>query len=261
MLTHSQNVDKKSKAKAAPAVEQPTEPEGASDPDFWKSKIKLSAFECWDEEFELSSPPFPFQQHWDPASKLMREKMNKNKQKKGGRRSSARIPAGAAEDEETLILDYDDSPETLKQDSDPTAAIESQLMQDVQVAAKDDLPPLPEDVDTLTTLDPADIKVGAIVAFKLWVIDPETVTPQFSQYKTAVVEKEGDSGNGAGTFRLKLAERDIPKREQGTDDDDDAARNTAEGFQLGENEDEVDESVWEGTFVELISPKLLKAAE
>ncbi|KAH7072967.1 hypothetical protein BKA63DRAFT_576983 [Paraphoma chrysanthemicola] len=46
----------------------------SSDPDFWKSKIHLSATECWEEGIKLSVPPFPFKQSWDPASKGMHER-------------------------------------------------------------------------------------------------------------------------------------------------------------------------------------------
>lgn len=157
---------------------------------------------------------------------------------------------GTDEDTETLILNYDDSPETAKADSDPTAAIESQLLQDAQIAARSDLPPLPEDVDVLRSLERADIKVGAIIAFKLLVLNPNTRAPEFSGYKTAIVEEEGDSGNGAGVFKLKLAERDIARREKADEPIDDMEMN-----------DEEDASAWQGTFQELVSPKLLQAAE
>jgi hypothetical protein len=71
----------KRKQKTKPEVEKNPEPEGSSDPDFWKSRINLSAFECWEEEFELSAPPYPFKQHWDPASKLMRESWKRRSRK------------------------------------------------------------------------------------------------------------------------------------------------------------------------------------
>jgi hypothetical protein len=164
--------------------------------------------------------------------------------------------------EDTPILDYDDSPETMKAASDLTDAIESQIQQDVELAAKTDLPSLPEDIDSLPTLQPHDIQVGAVVAFKVYAIDPVTVTPHISEYKTAIVEKEGDSGHGAGTFRLKLADRDIPhKADQQVDERGGLVRSVVSGFQMDDEEDEEDDSIWEGTFGELVEPKLLKAAD
>lgn len=247
-------------------AEESPEPEGASEPDFWKSRVNLSAFECWDEDHELSAPPFPFEQHWDPASKLMRENQQNAKKKKNKKNKSHNaLPLDDNEDkepEDTPILDYDESPETVKAGSDPSDAIESQIQQDVELATKSDLPPLPEDVESLPSLQPHDIQVGAVVVFKLYAIDPVTVTPHISEYKTAVVEKEGDSGNGAGTFRLKLAERDVaPKAEETVDDRGHTAKKAVNGFRMGDEDDEEDDSVWEGMFGELVEPKLLKAAE
>lgn len=248
-------------------VEEPPEPEGASDPDFWKSRINLSAFECWDEDHDLSAPPYPFEQHWDPASKLMRENQNSKKKKQRKIKPSQEqvgwpVDNVDEEPEDTPVLDYDDSPATMKAASDPTDAIESQIMQDVQLAAKADLPLLPDDVSALPALQSNDIQVGAIVVFKLWTIDPATVTPNISEYKTAIVEKEGDSGKGAGTFRLKLADRDVPKKMEGqVDEKGRPIKNAVSGFRMGDDEDEDDQSLWEGIFAELVEPKLLQAAD
>jgi hypothetical protein len=259
------NIERKSKSTKPLVVDLP-EPKGASEPDFWKSRINLSAFECWDEEHELSAPPFPFEQHWDPASKLMREKKQAKQKKKANKnRPQNELLTNDNEDqnpEDTPILDYDDSPETMKAASDLTDAVESQIQQEVELASKADLPSLPEDIDSLPTLQPHGIQVGAVVAFKVYAIDPVTVTPHISEYKTAIVEKEGDSGHGAGTFRLKLADRDIPhKADQQVDERGGLVRSVVSGFQMDDEEDEEDDSIWEGTFGELVEPKLLKAAD
>ncbi|KAF2638184.1 hypothetical protein P280DRAFT_500007 [Massarina eburnea CBS 473.64] len=261
LARQTRNIDKKP-PKAKIAVKEPTpEPEGVNEPDFWKSRVNLSAFECWEEDHELSAPPFPFQQHWDPASQVMRDQM-KNKKSKGKRKRIVVSESEEEEEAEKIILNYDDSPDTVKQDSDPTAAIESQLMQDVQVATHSDLPELPDDIASLPALQATDIAVGTIVAFKVWVIDPKTITPEITGYRTAVVEKEGDSGNGAGQFRLKLAERDVPKKENNVDEDGNKVRNAHDDFHMGgDDEDEEDLSLWEGVFAELVEPKLVKAAE
>lgn len=193
----------------------------------------------------------------------MRNKLNKKKNKKSKKNGPERESASpqVEENTETLILDYDDSPDPTKQDSDHTAAIENQLIQDVQVAAQSDLPSLPEDVEALPALEPQDIQVGTIVVFKMWVINSKTVTPEFSEYRTAIVEKEGDSGNGAGSFRLRLAARDVPK-EQKVDENGERVKSAKNGFQMDVHKDEEeDEGIWEGTFTELISPKLLKPVE
>lgn len=252
-----QNIERKpAKSKKAPVEDKPPEPEGFADPNFWKSKINVSAFECWDEEHDLSAPPFPFEQHWDPASQVMRENTQKKRKKKSRKSQTEIFDNEDQEPEDTPILDYDDAPETVKQTSDTTAAIENQLLQDVELAAKTDLPALPEDVDSLSDLKPSDVRVGAVVVFKTWTIDPKTVTPHISHYKTATVEREGDSGGGAGTFRLKLAERDVVPKEKQKDRD---ARGNPIRSMIDDDDDDEDASVWEGMFAELVTPKLLKA--
>ncbi|CAO2657975.1 Nn.00g072350.m01.CDS01 [Neocucurbitaria sp. VM-36] len=249
------------KAKTQPTVEEPPEPEGASDPDFWKSRINLSAFECWEEDFELTAPPFPFKQHWDPTNKLMREKVaNKKKGKKGKNNVPRDVPpAEEEEEEEKIILDYDDAPVTETADVEMNAAIENQLRQDVEIAAQTDLPALPDDISTLPDLTSSDIKEGAVIVSKFFAVNPITVTPEISNYKTAVVEREGDSGNGAGTIRLKIAQRDLPKKEKKFDSKGNRIYAAVNGFLMDDDEEE-DESLWEGQFSELLEPKLLKAA-
>ena len=235
--------------KLAKAKEPTPEPEGASDPDFWKSRINLSAFECWNEEYELSAPPFPFKQHWDPAGKLMREQANKKKQKRA-KKAAPVEEVEEEEEEERIFLNYDDGPDT-----EMSAAIDDQLQQDIVVAAQSDLPPLPEDVGSLPQLQPSDVKVGAVIVCKFWEVNPKTVTPEISGFKTARVEKEGDSGNGAGTIRLRFAERDVHKREKKYDHKGKRVYDGADAFFV----DEGDEGLWDGMFNELVEAKLLQA--
>ncbi|RYN65821.1 hypothetical protein AA0118_g3112 [Alternaria tenuissima] len=247
---------RKTKAKAAP--EERSEPEGASDPDFWKTRVNLSAFECWEEDFELSAPPFPFQQHWDPASKLMRDKAAKKKQKRRNYVLQEATPEEEEEEEEKIILDYDDAPATNPDSETIHAALEDQLRQDLAMAAQSDLPPLPQDMSTLPDLTSSDMKAGAIIACKFFTVNPVTVTPEISDYKTAIVEQEGDSGPGAGTIQLKIALRDLPKREKKFDSKGNRIYNAADALLMEEDEEE--EGLWEGQFGELLEAKLVKAA-
>ncbi|KAH8723199.1 hypothetical protein GQ44DRAFT_741155 [Phaeosphaeriaceae sp. PMI808] len=255
-----QAMPSKKASKTKTVIEELPEPAGASDPDFWKSKISLSAFECWDENFELSAPPFPFKQHWDPASKLMREKDNKKRQKKGGKNKRESMPAQEEEEEDKIYLDYDDTGATENPESELTVAIaiEDQLRLDVATAVQSDIPPIPDDLSTLPVLNSGEIKEGAIIVCKFWAVNPVTVTPEISGYKTAVVDREGDSGNGAGTIRLKIAERDLPKREKKFDRNGERVYDVADRFYMEDEEE--DDSIWEGQFGELLEPKLLKAA-
>lgn len=248
------------KAKTKAVDESPPEPEGASDPDFWRSRINLSAFECWEEEFELRAPPFPFKQHWDPVSKLMRDRKHKGK-KKGCDFEAANESRRFDDKEDEIILNYDDVPAQVNPDTEISAAIESQLRQDVATATQEaDLPSLPEDVSVLPVLTSADIKRGAVIVCKFFAINPNTISPEISDYKTAVVVQEGDSGNGAGTIQLKIAARDLPRREKKVDKHGNRIYVAADAF-LMEDEDDEEEGLWEGQFGELLEAKLLKAGE
>jgi hypothetical protein len=161
------------------------------------------------------------------------------------------------EEEEKIFLDYDDTGATENPEAEISAAIEDQLRQDVATAAQSDLPPLPEDINTLSALASEDIKEGAIIVFKFFAVNPVTVTPEISDYKTAIVDREGDSGHGAGTIRLKIAQRDLPKREKKFDKKGNRIYEAADQFYM---DDEEDGSIWEGQFSEMLEAKLLQAA-
>jgi hypothetical protein len=206
----------------------------------------------------------------------MREKAEKKRQKKGGKKQRESLPAEEEEEEEEeekIFLDYDGTgatedgkpcPEGIRQtngaaaDTAITAAIEDQLRQDVATAVhgQESLPALPEDMSTLPDLSSGDIKAGAIIACKFFDVNPITITPEISDYKTAVVDREGDSGNGAGTIRLKIADRDLPKREKKFDGYGNRIYDAADQFYMNE---EGDDSLWEGQFGEFLEPKLVRA--
>lgn len=243
-----------------PQEKEPTpEPVGSTDPEFWKSRINLSAFECWEEEYELTAPPFPFQQHWDPISKVMRDAAKKKKGKKGTKKAPPIEEPEEEEDEEKIFLDYDDIPNNGDPDVEIHDAIEDQLQHDIATALHEqsDLPPLPEDLGTLPDLTSTDIKAGAVIVCKFFGVNPVTVTPEISNFKTAVVEREGDSGAGAGTIRLKIAKRDLPKREKKFDIKGNRVYGAKDGFFMDEEEEE---GLWSGMFGELLEGKLLRAA-
>ena len=247
------------KAKTKPATETPAEPEGVTDPDFWKSKINLSAFECWEEDFELTAPPFPFQQHWDPTSKLMRDKANKKKHK---REAKPRDPVSEMEDDkENILLDYDDAPATANPESEVRASIENEPRPNAETAVLASPPSLPADLGTLPELAPLDIKAGAIIVCKLFTVNPVTVTPEISDVKILTVAQEGDSGNGAGTIRLKVLGQDLARRKKKYDSKGNRLYESRDKFFMSDDEDaEADTDLWEGTFSELLEAKLLKAA-
>jgi hypothetical protein len=191
----------------------------------------------------------------------MREKAEKKRQKKGGKNKRQSLPVQEEEEEEEeekIYLDYDDTGATEHPEAEVSAAIEDQLRQDVAIAAHADLPSLPEDISTLPDLSPGDINEGAIIVCKFFSVNPVTITPEISGYKTAKVDREGDSGHGAGTIRLKIAQRDLPKREKKFDSRGNRIYDAADQFYMEGSEE--DDDLWEGQFGELLEAKLLQAA-
>jgi len=267
--------------KSKPSVtfeESPT----TSDPDLYKSKLHISAFETYHEGYVLEHPPFPFKQHWDPAFKIMYPLDRADKKKNGHKDryqhstySAPHIaPTSASEEtlEETnayeespehtpkphpgdrseekvtdaLVLDYGDAPSL---DADPSAAIESQIREDVATAAQEtDLPPLPEDMSTLPALSPSDILPGAIIAFRFLMMNPN---PEVSDFVTGVVERLADP------IPIKLAMRDKVKMIDKAQSDGDEPSFLG-GVDMDINGQEV---VMYMQFEFLHDPRLLKAAD
>lgn len=249
------NPPKKSRKTSASSAETNSAP---PDPDLWKSRINLSAFECWHEDYELSAPPFPFKQHWDPASEQMREKAAQKKGKKKANKPNQREEQ-PEDNEASIVLDYGDENGVTEADGDASAAIEAQLLLDVSTAAtQPDLPPIPDDVDALPSLEQSDIKKGAIIIFKEFQMRPGTIMPEISPYKTAVVEDEGDSGNGAGSIGIRLADRDRIRNEKKYDRKGNLVMSNADKFAVS---DEDEDDGWRGVmFGELLEAKLLPVA-
>ena len=233
------------------------------DPNAWKSKINLTAFECWDDDIELSTPPFPFQQRWDPQ-----QKQKKGKKDKKRKRMDAQYYEG---DEETfgegdwnVSLNYDDEEDLAAQISDRAdvdIAIQSQLQLDIKDAATrmepiDDLPSLPADLSTLLTLKEEDIKRDNIIVFKQLECSPATNwAPVISPFRTAIVEEITE----IETFGLRLAKRDQPHKHIRYDEN---GKRIYEKFEMeyhSENEDTpgVDGLIYL-SFEDLIELKLLQ---
>jgi hypothetical protein len=191
----------------------------------WRDSIILSAVECCEEGVELSEPPFPFVQRWDPQQQYR----SGRRRNKGKRRQSEQYAEEQAqqfakkqrqnEDEYSYVEDsyydegYDvenmrrqqrdqDKEEQLQLDYDePEAVVEGET----QAVDEDDLVPLPEDPSTLVDIQPNDITPGMVIAFKQLIMSEATSwQPTISEFRTAVVV----SVEAAGEVQLTLAQRD-----------------------------------------------------
>ncbi|KFA52302.1 hypothetical protein S40293_00580 [Stachybotrys chartarum IBT 40293] len=176
-------------------VEQETEQPGEVEDPNWKDKITYRAVECC-RDMVLSEPPFPFVQRWDPQQQY--GSMHKRKRK-------------SQNYDETSF--YDDSQ---VQDTTPnkrSRIIEAQSAADGEVqlnydeppanAEPEDLPPLPSDITTLPSLQPAEIKTGMVITWKQLQLSKATNwQPQLSSVTGLVVPSEED------VLHVVLAKRD-----------------------------------------------------
>ena len=250
------------------------------DPDFWKTRINLSAVECIEgkeENDELPPPPFPFKQRWG-FQKVHRaadgNSFGKKRKRKGRQALETENHAYAnhnqangtnGNDPEKIILDYDDgnvidlveAQEAEKGHDSSGSNLNSYATTSTIAAA--DLPLLPSDPSTLLTpTDPGDLQAGAIIAFTQLELSAATNwEPRISAFKTARIEKVGDdddnandkgsgsngssNARGGSTLTLRLARRDWPpKREVQVDGE---GRRVYGKFEMGgfDNDDDRDD--------------------
>ncbi|KAL0264463.1 hypothetical protein SLS55_000413 [Diplodia seriata] len=210
--------------------EDEKEPEDLQDPDAWKSRVELMAFEVSDENVQqLSAPSFPFQQRWDPQQhywqyeEYEQQYEPKKKSKKKSKRNNQTDEEPDQyyepnENEDWGILDYDEPAEA--------DAAQSQLLQETQDAqsmsgasskhektdgqknASDDFPSLPSDVTTLQNIVAEDIRTGSMVVYKEMEVSELTGwQPIISDYRRAkVLDTEEDA------VYLQLAALDVPRK-------------------------------------------------
>ncbi|KAI9810236.1 MAG: hypothetical protein M1827_006370 [Pycnora praestabilis] len=255
----------------------------------WKGRINLSAVECCHEGVELSTPPFPFVQRWDPQQQVYKDKYGAKKGRKGKRRKwnhsqyNEEIEQSYNEyqdaqnlqsaEEADISLNYDVSNSLQAQNEaqnieseDTQSAVNDQLMRDADGLSASAVQTLSEDDDLLhipadpTACDPlvqAHAQAGAVIIFKQLDMSQETNwQPRISEYRTAII----NNASGDGTLEMTLAKRDRPNREKLFDDE--TGERVYAKFEMPDYEDddtEGDDGFVKVSYAELIEPKLLRA--
>ncbi|GAB7351673.1 hypothetical protein MBLNU459_g2270t1 [Dothideomycetes sp. NU459] len=264
---------------AAPAPRDGSEDE-ASDPDAWRSKINLIAIECVEEGVEYSTPPFPFKQRWDPQ-------MRNKKRKRSSTANNTHKELKMSDHENNSYLDYDDAVDQSQVGEQSWAGADnevvpqtgsarisangqslspnSQLLQEFQTTQSNpdlepDLPSLPPDLTALPELKLADAKVGAIITFSMFEASAATNwQPGLAPVRTAKIDSVDEGDDGAKTLELKLARRDMAKKEY-----DHSGKRVYGKFEMAMGEDDEDgeeEGYMTVEVAELIEPRVLVAAD
>ncbi|KAI4245898.1 MAG: hypothetical protein LQ352_006493 [Teloschistes flavicans] len=262
------------------------------DLDSWKDKIELSAVECCYEGIELSTPPFPFVQRWDPQQQTgyfashQGRPQNRKKRKRNDKHYEASIEpheegeaAGRQQlssygikqrfedDDNATPADCNLEPAQQMSDENGQAASE-QLLRETEETVKDtaavndaaeELPKLPDNPSTYPDLKQNVCSAGAIIAFKQLDMSAETKwAPVISEYRTALIDSVLDDG----TLSLRMALRDIPQQEKQYDEE--TGERIYSKFEMpgyGETDSNEDNGMLELAFVDLIEPKLVRAVE
>lgn len=259
------------------------EPAGQEHPEAWRDRIVYRGVECCHDGVELSEPPFPFVQRWDPQQ----QHFYKDKTQRGGR--SKRKQRNQAEffDEEArpstkrrkfdgdslhhdadadvrdpynhrddgfgyddTVLNYDDEPQEPPKQTDRVLS----KMED-----EEDLPPLPTDVSTLPILAAGDAAPGMVLTWKQWLLSRATSwQPQVSSLTGIIVDVLASSA-----LRVRLAKRDrnLDQNEKVYDDE---GNRVYDKFELpgADDEDEEAEAAEEGyrtlEFADMIEPRVLR---
>ena len=230
----------------------------------WREKIVLKAVECCYAGLELSTPPFPFEQRWDPQQQGSRE-TRKSSQVNGEKPSNKRMKSHAFEEESLQDESCSANEAGVTAVNDRTQrAVDEQLMRDASILSAqnelsvEDLPSPPTDTSTLVELV-RDLAVpGAVVIFKrLEMSEATNWEPKVSHFQTAMI----DDIKVDGGLEMTLALRDRPKKRR--DYDLVTGERLYGKFEMPDSDS--DETETNGfiklAFEDLIEPKLLKITE
>lgn len=244
------------------------------DPESWREKITYRAVECCHDGVELSEPPFPFVQRWDPQQQFWGNKGGK----RGGR-------GKRKQREDHSFYDEDDSRPSAKRqkfrdeltdewggdgtvdmevalnydDEVPDEVPEQHAAEDSQFTDLDDLPFLPEDLSTLPELSQGQATAGMVITWKQWLLSKATNWQPIVSNLTAVVVNAEDEAAG---LRVVLAKRDrnLDRTEKTFDDD---GNRVYDRFEAPDTEDDdVDEGAEDGyrtmKFSAMIDPRIVQ---
>lgn len=264
-----------------PSITKPT--------DSWKDKIVLMAVECCDEGVELSTPPFPFVQRWDPQQKktykignnsrrgkkrkrnddqhyIKRPKLSENEDMYDwGASASSNLENSAAGELTGPLLEQQDQRASGTENDKHNNVLIEKLQREPDGSAPasadhrgiQDLPSLPEDISTCLPLTEVITLPGTVIAFKQLDMSEETNwQPKISEYRTAKVDCLLDDG----TLRMMLAKRDQSNKEE-LYDQHSGVRVYSKFEMPGFDDDLEDPGVVEISFSELIEPKLIQATK
>ncbi|KIN05719.1 hypothetical protein OIDMADRAFT_49234 [Oidiodendron maius Zn] len=268
---------------SAPA---PSRDDVDEDTDAWRQSILYRAVECCHDNIELSEPPFPFVQRWDPQQQGGKRKKDLREEPKFydsnsrpfKRQKLRKAKHSYAEEQEYLddsyetsyqdstVIDYDETakdselPDNKTRDETSSQYLEGLNYDESANGSQEpaDLAPLPKDPSTLPNLNADEVMTGMTIAFKQLIMSEETKwQPQISPYRTAIVIANPDNGE----LHLTLALRD--RRQPQKYYDEETGDRIYGRFDIpveDDEEEQEDDGMLNLQFSELIEPKIVQNA-
>jgi len=192
--------------------------EAAKDPEYWRSYINLSAYECAGENVDLGEPPFPYYHYWNESQQsgkkrkrestlYMAKKSNKQTHNNYADMYDGQEADGGQEYEDAGNgLNYDDAEDAVDIDT----PVDNNSTERLTAVIEADLPLPPSNVEVLALTTVDKLHVGDIVVFRQLEVSAETKwQPAMGPRRTARVM----SISNDQVVQLKLAKRDMPQHE------------------------------------------------
>lgn len=207
----------------------------------WKSKLIIKAVECVNKKKTIEVPPFPFKHPWQ----VRREKEQGIYQEQE--------ESFYADDMEGVLAAEGEAQEEQPQAASQAFTTSRTLTAGSREAAAEDLP-IPSDFDVLFDLQPTDLVVGTVIAYKELHLD-NNYQPVPSPYRVAKIMSK-DNKN----LRLQLASRYRDLSDSAYDEE--TGERIYNKFDMPmDDEQDVDDGQRELTFNDLIAPKFVKPSD
>ncbi|OAA34609.1 hypothetical protein NOR_08367 [Metarhizium rileyi] len=248
-------------------IQEPVEDD--VNPDAWKTKITYRAVECCHEGMLLSEPPFPFVQRWDPQQQY--GSMRKRKRESEAYYDDSHVEKGPSMSGKAAELSDKESDAKTRGSTtrgrDPfgnrvngmkRAGGESQEAPDNGSNGfddKTDLPALPEDLNSLATLEKGAAKEGMMITWKQCIMSKAT------QWQPVIASITGEvlPGGTETSLEVRLALRDRERKEKIYDERGQRVYDKFEVPDFEEDEEEPDDGRRVVSWDEMIEPKIMQA--
>ncbi|KXH63073.1 hypothetical protein CSAL01_09960 [Colletotrichum salicis] len=270
-----------SEGASQPSESAQTQESVEEDSEAWREKIAYRAVECCHDGVELSEPPFPFVQRWDPQQQV--EEWFRSKNKRGGKRKRVQCDQAQYHEggdsqsskkrrvtDESFGVTFSDAAESV-QEGDTTLnyddpcddpPVTKKPVEESQATDIDDLPSLPSDLSTLQDLRPGEAKLGMVITWKQLALSSQTNWQPQVVSLTGVLVRIYDEDASDLEFILAHRDRGVDRTEKTYDEE--TGERVYDRFEAPDDdededaENEAEEGHRRVNYLELIEPKIVQ---